>query len=197
MDAIFNRRSIRKFKDEKVPRDLIMKMIEAGRMAPSAKNRQPWKYIVFEGQQREIMLGVMEQGLIAALNEPSLPKGAKPGVLDAQNTLRIMRGAPTIILIINTNGTTPFGPPQDIFGRITEITDCLSIGASVENMLLTATEEGLGTLWIANTFFAHEPLRAFLGSENQLAGAIAVGFPNEVPEMRPRKTTEDIVEFRG
>ena len=196
MDAIFDRRSIRKFKDDKVPRDLIMKMIESARMAPSAKNRQPWKYIVFEGQQREIMLNVMDQGLVAALNEPSLPEAAKPGVLDAQNTLRIMRGAPVIILILNTNGSTPFGPPQDIFGRITEICDSLSIGASVENMLLTATEEGLGTVWIANTFFAHEPLPAFLGSDNQLAGAIAVGFPDEVPTMRPRKNIEEIVEFR-
>lgn len=196
MKEIFDRRSIRKFKDTKVPRELIEKMIEAARMAPSAKNRQPWKYIVFEGGSRDILLDVMDKGLIAALNEPSLPEGAKPGVFDARNTLRIMRGAPVIILVLNTNGTTPFGPPQDIFGRITEICDTLSIGASVENMLLTATEEGLGTLWIANTFFAHEPIRAFLKSNDQLACAIAAGYPDETPVMRPRKDINDIVEYR-
>ena len=196
MDAISNRRSIRKFKDQEVPRKLIIKMIEAARLAPSAKNRQPWKYIVFTGKQREIMLGVMDKGLDYALNEAGLPESAIPGVLDAKNTLNIMRGAPAIILVLNTNGVTPFAPPLDIFGRITEICDSLSIGASIENALLTATEEGLGTLWIANTFFAHEPLRQFLDSENQLVGAIAVGYPDEEPAARPRKTIEEIIEFR-
>ena len=196
MDAINERRSIRKFKDQPVPKELILKMIEAARVAPSAKNRQPWKYIVFTGQQKEIMLGVMDQGLDYAINEAGLPESAMPGLMDAKNTLRIMRGAPTIILVLNTNGKSPFAPPLDIFGRIEEICDSLSIGASIENALLTATEEGLGTVWIANTFFAHEHLRQFLGSENQLAGAIAVGYPDETPVMRPRKTIDDIIEFR-
>lgn len=196
MDAIFERRSIRKYKDLEVSDELINKVIKAAAEAPSAKNRQPWKYIVFKGAAREEMLSVMDMGLDMALNEPSLPEQGKAGVMDAKNTLRIMRGAPVIVLVLNTNGTSPFAKPLDIFGRITEICDSMSIGASIENLLLAATEEGLGSLWIANTFYAHEPLRAYLKSDNQLIAAVALGYPDEDPVKRPRKEFEDIIEFR-
>lgn len=196
MDAIFERRSIRKYKDLEVSDELINKVIKAAAEAPSAKNRQPWKYIVFKGAAREEMLSVMDMGLDMALNEPSLPEQGKAGVMDAKNTLRIMRGAPVIVLVLNTNGTSPFAKPLDIFGRITEICDSMSIGASIENLLLAATEEGLGSLWIANTFYAHEPLRAYLKSDNQLIAAVALGYPDEDPVKRPRKEFKDIIEFR-
>ena len=50
MDTINERRSIRKYQDRPVEKQLIADIIDAGRAAPSAKNRQPWKYIVFEPQ---------------------------------------------------------------------------------------------------------------------------------------------------
>ena len=162
-------------------------------MAPSAKNRQPWKYLIFSGAKKEVLLNVMDQGLDQALT--MVPEQAKPGVTDAKNTLRIMRGAPVIVIVLNTNGRSPFRSELDIFGRITEICDSLSIGASIENILLKATEKGLGTVWIANTFFAHEPLVSFLKTDDQLIGAIAMGYPDEVPVMRPRKSLDDILEF--
>ena len=193
MDTIFERRSIRKFRSDKIDNELIKEIVEAGRMAPSAKNRQPWKYLVFSGAKREQLLSVMDQGLDMAMN--MIPKEAVPGLMDAKNTLRIMRSAPCIIIVLNTNGKSPFRSELDIFGRITEITDALSVGASIENILLKATEKGLGTLWIANTFFAHEPLVSYLKTDDQLIGAIAVGYPDEEPVMRPRKTLDEILEF--
>ncbi|MCR4669658.1 MAG: nitroreductase [Saccharofermentans sp.] len=197
MDAIYERRSIRKFKDLEVSDDLIRKVVKAAAEAPSAKNRQPWKYIVFKGNSREEMLGVMDMGLDMALAEPSLPEQGKAGVMDAKNTLRIMRGAPVIILVLNTNGTSPFGKPLDIFSHITEICDSMSCGASIENLLLAATGEGLGSLWIANTFYAHEPLRAYLKTDKQLIAAVALGYPDEDPVKRPRKDFEEIIEIRN
>ena len=59
--------------------------------------------------------------------------------------------------------------------RIVEICDSLSIGAAVENMILTATGYGLGTLWIANTCFAYNELIEFIGTDSQLTGIVAVG----------------------
>lgn len=197
MDAIYERRSIRKFKDLEVSDDLIRKIVKAAAEAPSAKNRQPWKYIVFKGNSREEMLGVMDMGLDMALADPSLPEQGKAGVMDAKNTLRIMRGAPVIILVLNTNGTSPFGKPLDIFSHITEICDSMSCGASIENLLLAATGEGLGSLWIANTFYAHEPLRAYLKTDKQLIAAVALGYPDEDPVKRPRKDFEEIIEIRN
>ena len=52
-EAIYNRRSIRKYIDEPVPRFIIEQILDAGRVAPSAKNRQPWKYLVYSGEAKD------------------------------------------------------------------------------------------------------------------------------------------------
>ncbi len=56
MDAINSRRSIRRFSDREIPHDIICKIIESGIKAPSSKNRQPWKFMVIQGQAKEEML---------------------------------------------------------------------------------------------------------------------------------------------
>ena len=50
-EAIKNRRSIRRFEDRPVPEDLVKKIIEAGQWAPSACNRQDWKFIIVESRE--------------------------------------------------------------------------------------------------------------------------------------------------
>ena len=96
---------------------------------------------------------------------------------------------------INTNQYTPFASIENE-KRIVEISDSLSIGAAIENMILTATGYGLGTLWIANTCFAYNELMDFIGTDSQLTGIVAVGFADEAPAKRPRKPLEEIVEYR-
>lgn len=193
--SIYERRSIRKFKEKEVSVDLINQIMDAGRVAPSAKNRQPWKYIVFGNEHKQELLNVMEEGLQREEKGiTDLPESGN-GIPDARNTLRIMKEAPIIIMVLNTNGKSPF-LSVDTDDRITEICDTLSIGASIENMLLTAEEMGLGTLWIANTCFAYKELVSYLDTEAQLVGAIALGYANESPAQRPRKKLDEIVEYR-
>ena len=123
-----------------------------------------------------------------------LPK-SRFGLPVARHTLRIMRQAPVLIIILNTNGTSPF-LPIDEDRRVSEICDSLSIGAFVQNMLLEAQSMGLGTLWIANTCFAYPELMEYLQTGEQLVGAVALGYPDEEPAARPRKGLEEIVEWR-
>lgn len=193
--SIHERRSIRKYQDKRVSKEYIDQILEAARAAPSAKNRQPWKYIVFGGKYKEELLMAMENGLKREERGiTNLPK-SRYGLPDARNTLRIMREAPIIIMIFNTNARSPF-LPVDNDGRIAEICDTLSIGASVENMLLAAEELGLGTLWVANTCFAYQEMVSYLDTKDQLVGAIVVGYADEKPPQRPRKRLEEIVEYR-
>jgi nitroreductase len=195
IDSIYNRRSIRKFLKKDVSIDIIQQLIDSGRVAPSAKNRQPWKYIVFGNEHKQELLQNMEKGIFREEHKQSLLQNSTSGIADAKNTLRIMKEAPIIIIVINTNGESPFCE-INAEERITEICDTLSIGASIENILLKATELELGTLWIANTCFAYSELTNYLNIVNQLVGAIAVGYPEEQPFPRPRKAIEDIVEYR-
>lgn len=194
-NPIYDRRSIRKYLDKQVPKEMIEQIIDAGRMSPSAKNRQPWQYIVLGGKSKSEFLKHMWKGILREENEYALLPNSRNGLSDAKNTWNIMQQAPILIIILNSNGKSPFDE-VDVDGRFVEICDTLSIGASIENMLLKATEIGLGTLWIANTCYAYKELTEYLETTQQLVGAIALGYADEMPTQRPRKKMEDIVEYR-
>lgn len=194
-DAIYSRRSIRKYSDNILTTDIIEQIIDAARVSPSAKNRQPWKYVVLGGECKAEFLECMKKGIDREENgQCRLPK-SKDGLADAKYTLRVMEQAPIIIAVLNTNGTSPF-TQIDADSRIIEMCDILSIGASIENMLLKATELGVGSLWIANTCYAYEELVTYLDTKHQLVGAVALGYADESPAQRPRKGTDEITEYR-
>ena len=195
MKEIKNRRSIRKFKGDAVPRACIEEMVKAATLAPSAKNRQPWKFIVYQGTAKDALVNVMKQGVEREkVGHERMPSWTG-GLADAENTVRVMQEAPVLIAVLNTNGKTPFSGIANE-DRIVEICDSLSIGAAIENMILSAMEQGLGTLWIANTCFAYDELMDYIDTEDQLTGIVAVGYANEQPDQRPRKRMEDVLEFR-
>ena len=195
MNEIEKRRSIRRYKSDAVAWQTITEIVDAARLAPSAKNRQPWKFIVFTGKQKDRLLDTMNTGIENTEKALAQTGGDASGLPDAKNTLRIMRQAPVTIIVMNPGGSSPY-EPADTDTRTTEICDTLSIGAAVQNLLLAAQEKGLGTLWIANTLYAYDELCEFIGEKGQLACAISLGYPDEDPNPRPRKPIEDILEFR-
>ena len=195
IQEIENRRSIRKYKPDKIERKLIEEIIYSASLAPSAKNRQPWKFIVYQGEEKDKLVDVMRHGINSENTTHELMPEWAFAIPDAENTVRIMQEVPCLIAVLNTNQYTPFASIENE-KRIVEISDSLSIGAAIENMILTATGYGLGTLWIANTCFAYNELMDFIGTDSQLTGIVAVGFADESPAKRPRKPLEEIVEYR-
>ena len=195
IDCIRDRRSIRKYKDTMPDRKVIDDILSAAVLAPSAKNRQPWKYIVYSGSEKDKLIMAMERGLNREQSGDALLPESALALPDAWNTLRIMREAPIIVAVLNTNGRTPY-ENTDTDKRISEICDTLSIGASIQNMIIRACELGIGSLWIANTCFAYTELVDFIGTKYQLVSAIALGYADEAPAKRPRKNMEEVVEYR-
>lgn len=195
IESIAKRRSIRKFKDKLVCDEDIKSIINAAVMAPSAKNRQPWKFIVYRQEAKKQFVDVMRKAVEDEAENHTLMPEWSCGIPDAVNTIRVMEEAPVLIAVLNTNSKNPF---MEIKGesRIVEICDSLSIGAAIENLILEATDLGLGTLWIANTCFAYDELIRFIDTKDQLIGTVAVGYADEEPIQRPRKKMEDILEFR-
>lgn len=193
-EEIYTRRSIRKYKKDMPTLEDINIILDAGRVAPSGKNKQPWKYLVYAGEKKKELLNAMENGLNREKSGESLLVNSRYGLPDAVNTLRIMREAPVIIMVVNPHGKNPF---EQITAdeRVTEIVDSLSIGASIENMLLKAEEMEIGTLWIANTCFAYSELMEYMKEEGQLICAVALGYADEAPAARPRKRLADITEY--
>lgn len=192
LDAIAARRSIRKFKNTPVAHEIIEEILRAGSLAPSSKNRQPWHFMVTTGQAKEEVLAVMERGLEREAQQPLLPENAVY-IGGAHNTLNIMRQAPVIIFLVNPLRLDLL-TPQNAENRVFEICNAQSIGAAVENMSLAAVEAGLGSLWICDTYFAQQELCTWLGGE--LAAAFALGYADEEPAPRPRKSWSETVEWR-
>ncbi len=195
IQAIINRRSIRKFKPLEVPKSLIEEVLKAASLAPSSKNRQPWKFIVVTGEAKKQMLDVMKKGLERERMMPFLPDSAQY-LRGAEQTLFTMAQAPVTIFVVNTLGLDLLCE-LSTDARVFELCNAQSIGAAMENMALAATELGLGSLWICDTYFAHEELSQWLNTEGEFFAAMALGYGDESPTARPRKETREIVEWRN
>jgi nitroreductase len=194
LQAIKNRRSIRKFKSDEVPKHIIEEILQSGILAPSSKNGQPWKFVVVSGNAKKDMLAAMENGLEREKEHPLLPSVSHYHS-GAVHTFHIMEQAPVTIFVINPVGI-------DVHASLTkeehisEICNAQSVGAAIENMILTATELGLGSLWICDTYFAYDELQNYLNMEGELFAAISFGYADQAPDARPRKGMEQVVEWR-
>lgn len=195
LNAIQNRRSIRKYQSRPVPQKLIEQVLQAGSLAPSSKNRQPWRFIVYTGPAKTRLMLAMEQGLQKEAQQQLLPESA-PYLASAHNTLRIMQQAPALIFILNALGQS-LQTNLTMDERVSEICNAQSIGAAVQNMTLAATELGLGSLWICDTYFAYPELCAALQTEGELYAALALGYAAENPPARPRLAMKQLTEWRN
>ena len=86
---IKNRRSIRRYQEKAVSKAMIQEILQAGILAPSSKNRQPWKFVVVEGESKKDMISAMQYGIERERNNPLLP-GSKQHLKGAEYTMRIM-----------------------------------------------------------------------------------------------------------
>jgi len=148
-EAIVKRRSIRRFKMNKVSMDLLKKCVNAARLAPSAANLQPLHYVI-----------VTDNHLVTQIF--SFIKWA--GYLEWNPT--VDEGPPAYILVLCDK-------------RIITGEGTYDVGLAVENIVLTALSEGLGTCILAA--FDHNKIRPLLNIplEYDIKLLIAVGHPNE------------------
>jgi nitroreductase len=176
LDIIKKRRSIRKYLDKAVEREKINLCLEAARLAPSAINGQPWKFIV--------------------VDEPELKKklceAAFRGVF-AFNTWA--KAAPGLVVVVVNNS-----PVSQIINTLrNSIPYLIDIGITTEHFVLQAEELGLGTCWMAG--LDEKATRKVLGIPlgKKVAAIIALGYPDltEEKRSRPRKKLEEMASFNG
>lgn len=196
LNAIENRRSIRKFSDKEVPDSVIKEIIKSGTKAPSAKNRQPWKFIVVQGDSKQEMISAFEEGFEREItSNDSLLPNSTIHIKGTKYSLEIMKDAPVTIFVINTASKGLFAELSNE-ERVYEFANTQSVSAAIENILIEATDRGLGTLWICDIFFAYKELHNWLNVEGEMVAAISLGHPLETPKQRPRKKIEDVIEWR-
>jgi len=176
-EAIKGRRSIRRFKPDPVPRELIEKILELAQWAPSAMNGQDWRFLVVQGSQKEELLKITATAFedFRPVLEKNFPD--KPKVIEASKRFfATYGGAPVIILAYG--GRFPTGKE-----------DPYSVSLAVQNLLLAAHDAGLGAVWAdAAVFYKEQEINALMGMEGRkLACLIPLGYPDEAPKAPPRR----------
>lgn len=187
LDTIAARRSIRKFKSMPIQEEALQSILTAAIQAPSGKNRQPWRFVVVKENRRAEMLQIMREG-IAKIKA----QGDDPG--SSEGTVHVMEQAPVTVFIFNPEGLQPW-LVHSVDQMFEDVVDIQSIGAAIQNMLLAAQDLGLGSLWICDVFCAYEELREWLGEKGEMIAAVSLGYADECPVARPRKSIDEVVRI--
>lgn len=185
--AISGRRSIRRFRDEPLADEQVRAILEAGTQAPSGKNRQPWRFVVVPRERRSEMIRVFRDGLATA-------KANGYDIGSGERTADVMEQAPLTVFVLHPAGDHPW-VEQSEDQRWTEVVNIQSIGAAIQNMLLTAHELGIGSLWICDVFWAYTDLLEWLGETCQMIAAVSFGYADEHPGPRPRKGVDEVTHW--
>jgi F420 biosynthesis protein FbiB-like protein len=188
LEAIATRRSVRKFTHRPVAKKTVNAVLAAAILAPSGKNRQPWRFVVVAGdEKRAQMIRVMREGIA-----DTKARGMETGT--AIMTARVMERAPVTVFVFNPEGAHPW-TSHSVVQTFMEAIDTQSIGAAIQNMLLAAQALGLGTLWMCDVWSAYQQLEEWLGESGELVAAVALGYPDEQPAARPRRPLSEVVRW--
>lgn len=182
LETIKNRRSIRAYTKQELSKRLVEDIITCGRLAPSAKNRQPWYFVIVKDNIKDKIANMM---IDVTKNHKDKYEREQLGCNSSvKSTAKVILEAPILILI--------FKEKNDNW----KIGDNLSIGACIQNMCLRATDLGIGTLWIRDIVYVAYDVALLLNhSDMELNCALTLGYSNENPKPRSRKKLKDIIEW--
>ncbi len=195
MGVIESRRSTRCFASREVSEDVVRSIIGAGLLAPSGKNRQPWRFVVSLQDKKRSQMVESARGEIGQLMQvyPS-----RNDLHMALETLEIMASAPVVVYVLyELDSDTICSDDADwrLAATNREALDIMAIGAAVENMLLKAEELGLGSLWCGDILYAYREFAAEMKNDAVLLSAICFGYKaREVNGNSSRRPLEQICE---
>lgn len=170
-NVIKERHSTRSFSGEEVSMADVMEILEAGRLAPSAKNRQPWAFYVLSNEEKEDVVNMFIKRLEEHNTEAT-------GFASA----RIMKEASKVVLVF-----------MDDKNEYDRTTDLLSVGACIENMLLRATELDVSSLWVYDVCVVADELKEIAKASGRLVSAVILGKSNTDSKRAIKKELKDII----
>jgi nitroreductase len=196
IENIKTRRSIRNYTDEPVSKETINDIIYAGRFAPSAENRQPWRFIVITNRDFIKELSEMVKEEIKNLLKWRFIKKFSFKELKEESILRMLFGisssksdlvfynAPVVIFIVTKD----------------EIFNDESCACATENMMLAAHSMGLGSCWVgfASILGMRKKLLEKIGVPEgyHIASTLIIGHPERKPKMAQlRKLQADVIKW--
>lgn len=173
LEQIKARRTIRRFKADPIPEEVLSEMFEAAMWAPSPANSQPWDFLMVGPETRAKILSLFRAKADEMLAEPDIPEPKR----NAINSLKAdFGGAPSMVAIVSRGGSEP----------MEQIEYPLSVAAAVQNFCLEGWTHGIGSIWLS--VGAAPPVKPILGVEGNasVVALLALGYPEAIPPALPR-----------
>lgn len=170
-ETVDNRRSARLFTNDDVSEKQLEKILLSGSLAPSARNRQPWKfYILSDNQKNDIMNMLFEWDRLNPKEKTSV-KGSAEQIRTANKMIMIYTDS-----YKSKSKNENYKKP-----------DYISLGCAIENMSLQAVNLGLGSCILCDTLYIEDQINEYLKIDNfeQICGFI-IGYPvyNYPPKIK-------------
>jgi nitroreductase len=202
-DTIQGRKSIRRFKQDPVPDVDLKKILDAGRLAPSASNAQPWSFIVIKDKA---LLRKMADAVREMVDRMTQYAGSEQ---EAQrlaayksNYYVFFENAPVVIAVLmepymSSGLLVRMGYNEKEAMRLRPDPGLQSVSAAIQNMLLAAHALGYGSCWMTGPLVAQEAFERLLGygKDRFIAALLPMGMPDEDPPARNRKPLSEIVKM--
>lgn len=190
---IRGRRSVRAFDTRPVPRAVIEEAIVAAGWAPSPHGRQPWRFVVVESQARRTALA---DAMAETWRTQLRLDGQNRAVVEARlekSRDRLQRAPVLIITCLYLSGLDTY--PDADRQRAEETMAVQSLGAAVQNLLLSLYAAGVDGGWMCAPLFCPEVVQEALGLDPALNphALIAVGYAEADPVRRPRLPLDDLI----
>lgn len=195
-EAIEKRRSIRKFKPEPVPEEVIKALLDAARLAPSGCNAQPWRFKLVkdvatklnlaEAAHRQPFIAKAPVVLVCCADIRGYIEGTISSIQDLGRTGSVEDRVVTLILERTEKMKTL--KTEEIAPRV-----AFNVAIAVEHIVLRALDFGLGTCWVR--LIDEQMVRDMFGWDNNIhvVALLPIGFPAESPPPRRRLNMDDII----
>lgn len=189
------RRSIRRFKPDPVPDSVLRDILHTATFAPSAHNRQPWRFVVLTDPSAKIHLS----DAMAEEFQRDLQKDQVPPEEIAKRVNRSrerITGAPVVVILcLDMSEMDEY--PDTRRKKAEYIIATQSATNAGMQLLLAAHAEGLGGVWVCSPMFAQETVQKALNISStwEPQAMFLLGYPTEMPAFRERKPLEEVVKF--
>lgn len=203
-DILKSRRSIRRFTAERPGREVLTRLIEAAIQAPSASNKQPWRFFMVDDRALIDALADAVQKAVDVTSRKLLPDFAG-AFSDYAGYFVRFREAPALIV--------PAFKPLAVLSHLVEaslsaeeekridemelFSGLISASLAMQNLMLRAHQLGLGTSCMTGPLLAEGELKILLGIPPvwRIAALIPVGYPAETPPPVVRKPAESVMRW--
>ncbi len=189
LQLIKERKTIRKYQDKPIPKNVLDKIIEAGIWGPSltASGIQPWKFFIIREKK-------IKTKIVDILVKASKKIGV-PGSLFLTSSSTTISNAQTVILIYSTSPLVNWAKRIKKCLKLAQSSEIAAISAAIQNMILTAYTLGVASCWLGVPLLCAEEINKLFDANDELVSVLTLGYPAQEGKRSPRKPISETVKY--